>query len=49
MITKITATLEDGSEAVLFPAPVVTPASDPVVEVDVKTQSGTEETFVPQA
>lgn len=49
-IKTITATLEDDSVVVLFPAaPVVPPTEDPIVEVDIKTASGTEEVFVPQA
>lgn len=47
MITKLTATLEDGSEVVLFPVTQSTPA--PIItEVDVKISDGTEETFVPK-
>lgn len=48
-IITITATLEDGSTVVLFPVagPTPIPASDPIIEVDVKTESGAQEKFVP--
>lgn len=47
-ITQITVTYSDETTEVVFPVstPVV-PATDPVVEIDTKTESGVEETFVP--
>lgn len=47
-ITKITATFDDGSTADLFPVAPAPVVADPVVEVDTKTASGAEETFVPK-
>lgn len=48
MITKIVATLEDGSEVVLFPVTPVETTAPTVTEVDVKESDGTVETFVPE-
>ncbi len=51
MITTITAKMEDGSEVVLFPVAVVTPApvvSPTDVEVDIVLSDGTTKKFVPQ-
>ncbi len=51
MITKLTATLEDGSEVVVFPVAEVTPApvvSPEDVEIDVVLSDGTTKKFVPQ-
>ena len=48
-ITKVVATLEDGSEVVIFPIVPVTPVPEVPVEkiLEVKTD-GTETTFVPE-
>lgn len=49
MITKIEATLDDGTVIVLFPStPATPPVPDPVVKVDVVTESGEDTTFVPE-
>lgn len=48
-ITTITATMSDGSSIVLFPVAAIIPTIDPIIEVDTKTESGVEETFVPAA
>lgn len=46
----VAATLADGSSVNLFPIAVVTtPVSDPIVEVDLITESGVETAFVPKA
>ena len=44
-MAKITFTADDGS---MQDFEVVIPAVDPVVEVDTKTESGAEESFVPE-
>ena len=49
--TSITGTSADGTTTVLFPvAPTGTPAPvvDPIVEIDVIAESGTETVFVPK-
>ena len=44
-ITKLDATLEDGSVVTIFP--VSTPTAPMVTEVDVKESDGSEQTLVP--